>query len=184
MESELVIDSNYASLAEATRDTMAPREVLESLVLIDVIYVSFDNLLHRGQIVMHRDLESDVKDIFSALLAMRFPIESIVPIIAYDWDDERSMAENNSSGFNYRPILGTDTPSNHSFGRALDLNPALNPYYAHGNVYPANAAYDPAAPGTIIKDEAVVMLFEQKGWTWGGNWSDPIDYQHFQKAPK
>lgn len=180
--SSLIIDSSYASLEEAVHGLVFPDDIRETLVLVDVSYISFDGLLHQGQIVMHRELERDVKEIFAALVEIQFPIEKVVPIVAYDWDDEASMAANNSSAFNYRVIMKTDRLSNHSYGRAMDLNPLLNPYFARdGNIYPAGAIYSPSAPGVITKDSPVVALFKSRGWTWGGDWVEVIDYQHFEK---
>ena len=54
----------------------------------------------------------------------------MVRVSDYGGDDERSMAANNSSGFNFRTIAGPDRSSNHSFGVAIDLNPVQNPYVA------------------------------------------------------
>jgi len=38
---------------------------------------------------------------------------------------QRAAFLNNTSGFNYRKITGTDKLSTHSFGRAIDINPVL-----------------------------------------------------------
>jgi len=179
---ERIIDSSYRSLEEAVQGTKAPAEILKTLTLVDVEYVSFDGAVHVGQVVVHKDLAADVKELFASLLSMRFPIQSVVPILAYGWDDEKSMLANNSSAFCYRPIIGTDRLSNHSYGRALDINPLLNPYFAKdGNIYPAGATYNPLVPGTIASNDAVVALFREKGWEWGGDWEAVKDYQHFQK---
>jgi len=179
---ERIIDSSYRSLEEAVQGTKAPAEILKTLTLVDVEYVSFDGAVHVGQVVVHKDLAADVKELFASLLSMRFPIQLVVPILAYGWDDEKSMLANNSSAFCYRPIIGTDRLSNHSYGRALDINPLLNPYFAKdGNIYPAGATYNPLVPGTIASNDAVVALFREKGWEWGGDWEAVKDYQHFQK---
>jgi len=179
---ESIIDSSYTSLEEAVRGTEASAEICDSLALVDVEYLSFDGFVHAGQIVVHKDLVADVKELFASLLSMQFPIQSAVPILAYGWDDEKSMLANNSSAFCYRPVMGTDRLSNHSYGRALDINPLLNPYFAKdGNIYPAGATYNPLVPGTIASNDAVVALFREKGWEWGGDWEAVKDYQHFQK---
>lgn len=50
---------------------------------------------------------------------------------------------------------------------------------------PPGATYDPSKPGTLTKEHPLVKLMEQRGWTWGGNWTleadEVIDYQHFEK---
>ena len=46
----------------------------------------------------------------------------------YDADDDRSMADNNTSCFNYRFVPHTTRVSKHGRGLAIDLNPRYNPY--------------------------------------------------------
>jgi len=177
----LIVDSDFRSLHDAVRGLDFPDEIRKTLALVDVEYLSYDELLHQGQIVIHEDLVDDVRSLFNSFLETKFLVYQVAPVAAYGWNDEASMAANNSSTFNYRLILGTDRLSNHSFGRALDLNPAQNPYFARdGKVYPEGAAYDPAVPGTITPE--VVKLFKEKGWFWGGDWTVPVDYQHFEKS--
>ncbi len=112
---------------------------------------------------------------------MQFPIAQMVHIVAYGWDDDVSMRANNSSAFNYRFIFGTDRLSNHSFGRAIDINPMQNPYkQRNGILVPPGAQYDLTQEGTITKD--IAGLFISHGWEWGGNWEEQKDWQHFQKT--
>ena len=181
----LIIDSCFRSLDEAVQGLEFPNEIREALALVDVVYVSFDGGMHQGQVVIHKKLATDVREIFALLLELRFPIARVIPIIAYGWDDEASMAANNSSGFNYRVIAGTDRLSEHAKGLAFDLNPLQNPFIGKdGKISPAGATYDPSVPGTITKDGPVVALFKSKGWKWGGYWKKDygiLDYQHFEK---
>ena len=115
-------------------------------------------------------------------MGLGFPIHKVMPVVAYGWDDEASMANNNSSAFNYRVIMGTERLSNHSFGNAIDINPLQNPYFARNNrVYPAHARYQMEKPGTLVRHGAAVELFKSKGWLWGGDWTVPLDYQHFER---
>jgi peptidoglycan L-alanyl-D-glutamate endopeptidase CwlK len=44
--------------------TAAPREVIETLCLISVRYFGFDGRLHEGQLVVHRELASDLEALF------------------------------------------------------------------------------------------------------------------------
>ena len=64
----------------------------------------------------------------------------------YEGDDDRSMAANNTSGFNRRPVAGTDRWSEHSYGRAIDLNPVQNPYVVGSTVAPEEGR---GTPGSI-----------------------------------
>ena len=35
-------------------------------------------------------------------------------------------------------------------------------------------------PHVITTSDRAYELFTAYGWTWGGSWSNPKDYQHFQ----
>ncbi|MBE8524836.1 M15 family metallopeptidase, partial [Amycolatopsis sp. H6(2020)] len=37
------------------------------------------------------------------------------------------------------------------------------------------------APGMIHAGDVTERAFTSRGWTWGGSWDTPIDYQHFEK---
>lgn len=168
------------TLDEALAGKEIPSEIKNNLALIAVPYFSFSREVREGQLVVHTEVAQEVQEIFKKLLEIQFPIKQIVPVVAYDWDDDRSMADNNTSAFNYRLIFGTDRLSNHSYGRAVDINPVQNPYLQRdGKIVPPGARYDLAQPGTITAD--VVGLFTSYGWQWGGNWQEQKDYQHFEK---
>lgn len=169
------------SLAEALSGKEIPSEIENTLQLIEVEYFSFNSKIERGYLVVHKDLANEIKFIFSKILDLKFPIEKIIPVNKYDWSDDRSMEDNNTSAFNYRIIYGTNRLSKHSYGTAIDINPLLNPYYpADGTVHPKNGKYEPNIPGTLSLDNEVVKLFESMGWEWGGRWKNK-DWQHFEK---
>jgi len=168
------------SLEEALTGKEIPDDIREVLALIPVPFFSFDGEVREGQLVVHRELEKEVQDIFKKLVDTRFPIKQIAPVVAYGWDDDASMADNNTSAFNYRVIFNTDRLSNHSYGRAIDINPLQNPYVlSDGTVMPKGAHYDLLQPGTITAE--VADLFRLRGWSWGGDWKDRKDWQHFEK---
>lgn len=170
------------TLAEALAGKEIPDELKDTLVLIAVPYHSFDGDVREGKLVIHRDLAHEVQHIFKILCEKQFPIQSITPIVAYDWDDDASMAANNSSAFNYRLIRHTDRLSNHSYGRAIDINPYQNPYLQRdGKTVPPGAHYDVRNKGTVTPE--IAEIFISRGWQWGGNWRERKDWQHFEKPP-
>lgn len=159
----------------------------DQLRLVSVSYVGFDGRSHQGELVVADAVANDVSEIFGDLYAARFPIERMETVDRYDADDDRSMAADNTSAFNCRPITGGTEWSNHSYGRAIDINTVRNPYIARsGAVSPPDGA--PYAdrmrkdPGMIHPDDAAVRAFNGRSWDWGGGWSAPIDYQHFEKS--
>jgi len=170
------------SLDEALTGIDVPPDIREALAVVTVPYYSFQGERKTGVLVVHKELATETVEIFTEIHTLRFPIEKIEPLSSYGWDDIRSMADNNTSAFNYRLIIATNRLSNHSYGRAIDINTRLNPYYGYdGKTYPEGAAYDPSLPGTFAKDGPVVNVFKKYGWNWGGEWTGVKDYQHFEK---
>jgi hypothetical protein len=176
-----------------------PPEILESLELVNVKYLGFDGSLHEGQILIHHELQNDIIDLFQFARSINFPIESVIPISKFDDEDELSMSVNNSSGFNFRTIINQTIISLHGYGFAIDLNPLLNPVLEHPKLesgeedvtaemvvtQPKNGNYDVSNKGTLYKNEEeyhpIVKFLQDRGWSWGGDWTSFKDYQHFQK---
>ena len=182
MSEPIIIDSNL-SFAEAVEGSEAPLEVIDSLSLVDVFYYSFDGKRHSGQMIVDSRLEDDVYEIFEQIDKLKFPVGKVIPIVAYDWDDEASMADNNSSSFNFRVIANTNKLSLHSFGRAVDINPVQNPViYPTGIIAPDGAVYRPKNNGAFTASHPIVREFLKRGWHWGGNFEQPKDYHHFEKT--
>lgn len=154
-----------------------------ALALLRMNHWGFDGALHDGELVVAAAVAGDVVSAFERIFAARFPIERMVRIDVYGGDDNASMDANNTSGFNFRTIAGLDALSLHSFGTAIDINPAQNPYIGRGGVMPpAAAAYldrDDVRPGMLVRPGPVIEAFESIGWEWGGDWNPRKDYHHF-----
>ena len=177
-----IIDSKM-TFEEAIAGTKAPKDIIDSLCLIDVRYFAFDGRLHQGQLLVHGDVVKNVIEIFKLIERLKFPVARVFPIVRYDWSDDKSMAENNTSAFNYRFVMGTERFSHHAYGRAVDINPYLNPVIDEsGRIDPPGATYLPDQPGTLFEAHPVVREFMNRGWRWGGKFSSSVDYHHFDKA--
>lgn len=170
----------------------APQEVVNSMDVVSVTYYGFDGALHVGQIAMNEKVVEDVKKFFDLAVQLKFPIEKVIPISneRYVWDDEISCNDNNTSGYNYRLIAGTNKMSKHAEGLAFDVNPVQNPYIKFDNNskevfrFPKDATYDEKTPGTLNVSHPLVVLMKELDWDWGGDWtseSGRTDYQHFEK---
>ena len=163
-------------------------EIYDDIIPVAVEYVDFTDRLCTGTIEMHRSLERTIRNLFRVGLEINFPFNLVAPASEFDWEDEQLMAQNVTSGFNYRLIAGTQRPSSHSFGTAIDINPVQNPYIRYSQnatiTKPEGAIYEFEKPGTLFSDHPLVRLLKQDGWIWGGGWtrgSGRIDYQHFEK---
>jgi hypothetical protein len=160
----------------------------EQLRRVDVNFVGFDGQTHRGQLIVHEDLVPDVIAIFERLYRLGYPVEKMQTVDHYaDADDELSMEDNNTSAFNCRLIPDTDEWSPHAYGRAIDINTRLNPcLYASGYFEPRNAAAyldrTRTDPGLLHIGDPAVHAFTDRGWRWGGEWTAPLDYQHFERV--
>ncbi|HEX2869185.1 MAG TPA: M15 family metallopeptidase [Ignavibacteriales bacterium] len=179
-QNKTVTDSRM-TLKEALSGINIPSRIRKNLTLVDVNYYSFDGKLHAGQVLIRTDLAGEIEDIFREIQESRFPIARVIPIAKYNWSDSLSMANNNTSAFNYRLVKGTKIMSPHSTGRAIDINPIENPQIRNGKASPPGSKYDPKVPGTITPSSAVVKAFTRHGWKWGATWKSTKDYQHFEK---
>jgi peptidoglycan L-alanyl-D-glutamate endopeptidase CwlK len=177
---KIIIDADY-TLDETLRESNIPSSVKNTLDLVTVNYYGFDEKLHQGQIIVNKEIVNDIVEIFKVIEETKFPIEKVVPIVEYNWSDEKSMNDNNTSSFNYRFISGSRILSMHANGLAIDINPKQNPYIKNGTSIPADSEYKLKNMGTIEPDSKIVEAFKEKGWTWGGDWKSLKDYQHFQK---
>lgn len=158
----------------------------QDLRRLDLNFVGPDRALQRGSMVVHRDIADDVVEIFAELQRLRYPIHKMQTVDNYRGaEDELSMRDNNTSAFNCRPLPGSSAWSMHAYGRAIDINPLVNPYITSGgDLEPATAGkyLDRTLdePGMLRADSPAVRVFTDRGWRWGGAWRDPIDYQHFE----
>jgi hypothetical protein len=155
----------------------------EQLRAVNVSYWGYDGAVSVGRLIVDATYADDIVAVFRDIYAARFPIERMVPIDAYGGDDQASMRANNTSGYNCRTVAGSTKLSQHAYGRAIDVNPLVNPYVKGSTVDPPEGA--PYAdrsrndPGMIHAGDAVVKAFARQGWGWGGSWSGGKDYQHF-----
>ena len=162
----------------------------DELSYVHVLYVDFNGETEAGELICSRTIAEDLTEIFYELFTAEYQIEKIRLIDTYGGDDVASMADNNTSCFNYRPLAGSEKLSKHALGLAVDINPLYNPYvrYTTENgqlVSPkegeAYADRSKEFPYKIDSSDLCCRLFLEHGFTWGGNWNSVKDYQHFQK---
>ena len=162
------------------------------LRVLDVVHAGFDGRAHRGRLVVAAEHAAALSRVFRKLYDARWPIRRMRPVSDYGGDDERSMAADNTSGFNCRRVAGSDRWSAHASGAAVDVNPVENPDLHDGAVRPAAAAAfahldrsagATVAPGVVRAGDVVVRAFAAAGWEWGGTWTSP-DYQHFHAGTR
>jgi len=172
-------------------DTTEPIQIsYDVLTYVHILHYDFEGQVQEGELICNRAIAQDLVDIFHTLYEHQYAIEKVRLIDAYDADDELSMADNNTSCFNYRTVPGKSKLSNHSYGYAIDINPLYNPYVRTKNgtklISPENGvAYaDRSAdfPHKIDKNDLCYQLFIEHGFAWGGAWNSSKDYQHFEKT--
>lgn len=162
---------------------------LSKLRYVQVSYWGFDNKTHLGALIVNKSLAKETVQIFKSLYEHKFPIERMQLMDDFKGNDDAAMAVNNTSAFNCRAI--TNKPgvfSQHSYGRAIDINTKINPYVNGKRILPASGAAfvdrSKPFPGKIVKNSFIDKLFIQYNWDWGGNWYDLQDYQHFEKRAR
>lgn len=161
-----------------------------SLRYLQILHYNANGQITMGEMICHKDIADDLLSIFRQLFEAKYPIERMELIDNYNADDIASMEANNTSCFNFRHVAGTAKLSNHSLGRAIDLNPLYNPYVKRRkdgtlNVSPeAGRKYANRSAKfryKITHDDLAYKLFTQHGFGWGGNYKSLKDYQHFEK---
>jgi len=75
-------------------------------------------------------------------------------------------------GYACRPIANTSTPSNHSWGTAVDVNAPVNPRRKRG------------LPMVTNLPRRVIDLWKAHGFRWGGDfsWPDPMHFEFMGTA--
>lgn len=157
---------------------------------VRVLHKTLKGKIQIGELVCSKTIAADLVDIFRKLYDANYPIERMVLVDEYNAEDEPSMTANNTSCFNFRFVTGTKKLSNHSLGRAIDINTLYNPYVKarkDGTLHVEPAAGRPYVNRTkkfsykITRNDLCYKLFKQHGFEWGGEWKSLKDYQHFEK---
>lgn len=163
---------------------------LTDLRYVKVLHCNAEGKPQLGELLCHKNIATDLVDIFKNLYKAHYRIERMILIDAYGADDERSMSANNTTCFNFRYVAGTQRLSNHSKGCAIDINPLYNPYVKrskNGVLHVSPASARPFADRSkkfaykIDTTDLCYREFIRHGFVWGGAWKRSKDYQHFEK---
>ena len=169
------------------------RVLRSSLRYLHLLHYTGDGRIKLGEMICHKDIADDLTDIFRKLFEAKYPIENMQLIDNYGADDIRSMEYNNTTCFNYRTVAGSKKLSNHSLGKAVDINPLYNPYVKRRKdgtykVSPEKGRQYADRTKTfkykIDRNDLAYRLFKQHGFRWGGDYRSLKDYQHFEKEDR
>lgn len=167
---------------------------LSDLRYLNVLHYDFDHEVRLGELIVNAAIADDCLDIFEKLYETGYEIESMKLVDEY-WagngtdTDTASIEDNNTSAFCYRTATGGVSLSNHALGCAIDINPRQNPYFSYSTgeavwFHDGDDAYLDRSAGLahmITEDDLCYQLFTEYGFTWGGSWNNPKDYQHFER---
>jgi D-alanyl-D-alanine carboxypeptidase len=158
---------------------------IRNLRTIRMTHRGFDGKVHLGELVVHKNVAPRVVRVFRKMYSAGFPIRRMKRIEKYNGSDDRSMAADNTSAFNCRPVTGSPGRfSVHSYGKAIDINTIENPYVNGNTVLPAAGRRyldrGNVRRGMIVRGRTVTRAFRKAGFDWGGNWTSLKDYQHFE----
>lgn len=169
-------------LARSTWRGDCPVSVSE-LRYLTMSFRGFDGRTHTGEMIVNRSAAAPVTRVFKILYAAGFPIEEMRVVARSELDAAPTGDGNDTTAFVCRPAVGLDRWSAHARGLAIDVNPFHNPYVRGDLVLPELASSyldrSRARPGMINAGDVVVRAFAAIGWKWGGEWSEPVDLQHF-----
>lgn len=189
---------NSAVLPEYIKEKMVgvsyhenPNIRLEELRYVRIVHYDFNGQIQEGELIVNQKIAYPVMKAFYELYKWEYPIERVRLVDDYEGDDELSMEANNTSAFNYRNIEGTDTLSKHALGMAIDINPRMNPYVRKDTFSPINGeeylerdvkrCKGKHADKMIHKKDILYKIMKRNGFSWGGDWNECKDYQHFER---
>lgn len=197
-------EGTIAELRKYNISSSSCQEIEKNLVEIKVKYYSFDGKIKQdGLIIVHKAVAKNVENIFNELLKIKFPLGGVDPfkggVLTKTLTGMEFIPDNDynyTGSYSCRNIQTGSTPSIHSFGMAIDLNPLYNPFIqilpkekVVGKIVPKDGVFhinreierNGKQPRNGIITKQVVEIFAQNGFNiWGGYWDEPIDYQHFQ----
>lgn len=105
--------------------------------------------------------------------AVRWLLRATARVRAYNEAHPKTryrIRDSDTGTYNCRDATGSSSPSIHSWGLAIDVNWRTNPYSKYGDY----VAHD--IPGWFVR------AFTLEGFVWGGSWTAPKDYMHFQRT--
>jgi Putative peptidoglycan binding domain/D-alanyl-D-alanine carboxypeptidase len=118
-------------------------------------------------------------------LPVRREVAPVVALLVKQLEKARGKDFNSvgSFGFACRVIAGTNTPSNHSFGVAIDLDAPENPHLTaevHAQPHPLRKTF----PGGRVLRSTMPMeaeaIAEKLLFRWGGTFESKPDPMHFE----
>lgn len=169
---------------------------INQLRYLKVLHYNYSHEIQVGELIVNEMIAEDCKNIFLELFSEEYEIQSMYLIDKF-WtgegvdSDTKSIENNNTSAFNYRVVPGTNQLSNHAKGYAIDINPLQNPYVqysedgSYGIHYKDMEKYvdrSSRKKHMITHEDSAYQIFTKYGFTWGGDWNEEKDYQHFQKV--
>ncbi len=139
-----------------------------------MVHYNFDGRIQVGEMIVNAQIADDVLFIFRELFTRGYQIRKMHLIDDY-WtgdgvsSDAASVTDDNTSCFCFRraPFLTFDGDG------TVHVLPEAGTYYAYNR--------SPSIPHVITESDDAYILFSQRGFDWGGHWSSPIDYQHFER---
>lgn len=166
---------------------------LSDLRYIKLLHYNYNHDIQVGELIVNKNIADDIKEIFMELFINEYEIEKMyLPDRYWTGDgnttDDAACDDNNTSAFFYRTVGGSSSLSNHAYGMAIDINPQQNPYVSYRSGSP-ECSHDNAleyldrtsgAAHMITTDDLCYQLFISHGFSWGGNWRNIKDYQHFE----
>ena len=139
----------------------SPQWERDNLQTIDLPYpmvLAWDLSQQVRKMTCHKLVAGSMGRIFAAILAHYGDLDGI----------KQSRMHLYGGCYNYRRISGSGRLSTHAWGAGIDLDPDRNPM---------GKAYDEADG---MMPQAVITIFENEGWSWGGKFKSRIDCMHFQ----
>src|SRR5580704_1878263 len=121
--------------------------------------VNFDPGRYRCAALFKKMYGATAKEVDRQLAATSAELDQPPP-------EEKKYVLKTGGSFNSRPIAGSDQLSAHSFGIAIDIDPAYSDYWR----WNGTGGHDKIIPYRNRIPHRIVEIFERHGFIWGGKW--------------
>jgi hypothetical protein len=175
-----VSDAIRTRMGTTYKDTCPTKAT--DLRYLTLSFRGFDGKAHTGELVVAARAVAPTLKAFKRLFDLGFPLEEMRLPGTADMNEKPTGDGNDTAAFVCRPARGQTRLSAHAYGLAIDVNPFQNPYVKGDLVLPelASAYRDRSwkRDGMFLAGSAATRAFTDQGFTWGGTFSRPKDYQH------
>ncbi len=146
---------------------------MNDLAYLQITHFDMKGNICTGELIVYERIAAKIMEIFKDIHAIKFPIKKMQLISNY-FNEDCSIEDNNSSAVCATYIYNSGKIPSKPFALGIELNARQNPCVSGGYVMPSSGRkYSSRSldiPGKIHSDSAIVKIFKERGFRWGGDY--------------